>query len=91
MGYYISGPIVGKADYIVEKFEGELIPQPQAFSEVPDDKALICVVSNGEFEAAGYAFSEREFEAFTLPSDHRPKQWLLIDKKRAQVATGCDR
>ena len=37
---------------------------------------LICVVSNGPFDAAGYCFSEEEFNAFNRPSDGRPRVWL---------------
>jgi hypothetical protein len=37
---------------------------------------LICVVSNGLFDAAGYCFSQEEFNAFNKPSDGRPRVWL---------------
>lgn len=40
---------------------------------------LVCVVNNGFFEAAGYAFCEEEFEAFNQPSDTRPKTWLVYE------------
>jgi hypothetical protein len=29
------------------------------------------------FEAAGYCYSEREFEDFNHSSDDRPKTWLI--------------
>ena len=41
---------------------------------------LICVVNNGIFEAAGYCDSEREYQAFTHPSDDRLKTWLTWDR-----------
>jgi hypothetical protein len=43
---------------------------------------LICVVDNGLFEAAGYCYSEDEFRAFTDPTDHRPKVWLVHPKAK---------
>jgi len=84
MGYYIeTGTNKGKAEIICEKHGGEIIECPLYFSEIPDDKALICVVDNGIFEAAGYCYSESEFHAFTELSDHRPKTWLIMEKEKA--------
>jgi hypothetical protein len=37
---------------------------------------MVCVVDNGMFAAAGYAYDEREFEVFRRP-DGRPKTWLV--------------
>jgi hypothetical protein len=37
---------------------------------------LVCVVDNGYFQAAAYCYSQGEFDAFTEPSDLRPKTWL---------------
>jgi hypothetical protein len=36
---------------------------------------LVCVVDNGFFGAAGYAYDEKEMNQFLSP-DGRPKQWL---------------
>jgi hypothetical protein len=36
---------------------------------------LVCVVDNGFFGAAGYAYDESEMNQFLSP-DGRPKQWL---------------
>jgi len=85
MGYYIqTGTNREKANVICEKYEGEIIKCPLCFSDIPDDKALICVVDNGIFEAAGYCYSESEFHAFNEASDHRQKIWLIMDKKKAE-------
>lgn len=102
MGFYLEVPSNhDKADLIIEGsllnvdgtdylngYTAEIIPKPDSFSEVPEDKALICVVDNGIFEGAGYCFSPMEFDAFSYPADTRPKTWLLIDKWAAQKATG---
>ncbi len=37
---------------------------------------LVCVVNNGMFAAAGYAYDEGEFEEFKH-NDGRPKTWLV--------------
>jgi len=87
MGFYIEGPLKCKAQYIVSEYDGKIIPQPYSFSEIPEDKAIICVVDNGPFEAAGFCHSEREFECFTNP-DPRPKRWLIMDLKLAQKLSG---
>jgi hypothetical protein len=88
MGFYIQGPALCKAQYIVSEYDGKIIPCPNAFSEIPQDKALLCVVNNGPFEAAAYCFSEREFEAFTESTDERRKTWLIMDKQKVHELTG---
>lgn len=90
MGYYIQGPTTGKAPFLVSEYDAKIIPQPKSFSEIPGDKALIVVVKNPLFEAAGYCFDEKEFEDFSYPDDIRPKKWLIMDKKRAQELSGFE-
>jgi len=51
------------------------IPEPTEF--VPN---LVCVVDNGFFGAAAYAYDEGEFIAFKSPGDKRPKRWFIWDK-----------
>jgi hypothetical protein len=75
MGYYINVTSTGKElgrnkvqDLIND---GAIIVSGNEF--VPN---LICVVNNGLFEAAGYAYSEREYEAFKEP-DGRKRTWLV--------------
>ena len=89
MGFYIQGPALGKAAFFKSEYDAEFIEKPASFQDVPQDKAIICVVNNGPFEAAGYAFSEREFEVFAGP-DTRSKTWMLMDKALAEKLTGRD-
>lgn len=79
MGYYINSladttllPATGKAQFLIEKAGAKLIDPPSVFIE-----DLVCVVENGFFDAAGYAFCEEEFEVFSTP-DGRPKKWLIV-------------
>lgn len=56
-----------------------LVPGTETFTGTPEYQPdLVCVVSNGPFEAAGYCFSEAEYAAFTEPTDDRPKTWLRV-------------
>jgi len=84
MGRYIQGPVLGKSEYLMEKFDAMEIPKPINFQKVPDSMALICVISNGPFEAAGYCDDEREFIAFSSSDDKRPRRWFLIKKELAE-------
>ena len=81
MGYYIEVGVperFKKANQLVRLYKGEIIPRPKSFSDIPDGKALICVISNGSFEAAGFCFSNQEFSEFGV-NDGRPRQWVLLD------------
>ena len=86
MGYYIQTPgiALGKAAYLVEEDGAETIPMPLSFTDIPEDRALVCVVSNGAFEAAAYVYNEAEFYDFNLPEDRRPRIWLTMPLERAQ-------
>lgn len=63
MGYYIQVPDnKGKAQQLVNLHAADLLPmRPEGFEDVPEDKALICVVDNGPFEAAGLVIDREDF------------------------------
>jgi len=48
------------------------------------DPNLVCVVDNGFFAAAAWAYSEREWETFKRP-DGRPKQWYIVPNAKDHV------
>lgn len=83
MGYYINHTqkrTLGtsfneKCDGLIEAGAIE-VSQPTNFQE-----GIICVVNNGLFAAAGYAFSEDELNVFRHP-DGRPKRWFIWDKAK---------
>lgn len=89
MGYYIQGPNFGKAKFIVKEYDGEIVSYKTAYDTFMNtsDKAVIVVIDNGMFEAAGFAYSLQEFKEFTYPDDFRPKQFVLIDKDLAYKLT----
>jgi hypothetical protein len=101
MGFYIEVPanhdkvdliLAGRATGAPAGYRAEVLPSaPDSLAEVPDGKALICVVSNGLFEAAGHVYSDGELEAFNVPSDPRPRIWLLMDANAAFAASGAPR
>lgn len=89
MGYYIqTNSHANKADYLVEKLGGQKVNKPASFEAIPQDKALVIVVDNGLFEAAGLIYSADEFQSFTLTSDTRYKQYVLLDKQVAYKEAG---
>lgn len=78
MGYYINSigdkdaPVVGKAEFLIENGKAREIARPSVW--IPD---LVCVVENGLFDAAAYAFSPEEFAEFSR-NDGRFKTWLIV-------------
>lgn len=90
MGYYIQTPghCLGKAAIIAKAYQGQVLDGPPAqYSDIPTGKALIAVVDNGLFEAAAFAYDEKEFKVFTDPEDDRPVTYLLIDRSVAETLT----
>jgi len=90
MGYYINstknGPLSakGKAAALIAHEGAKIVENPRFTPEV----GLVCVVSNGPFEAAAFAYDEVEFDDFNYPADDRPKQWLVMDLARAKELAG---
>lgn len=78
MGKYINsieGTHIGttaeeKIAFLISRGAELIEGEPEIFEE-----GLVCVVNNGVFAAAGYAYSEREMNDFKRP-DGRPKFWL---------------
>lgn len=88
MGKYLNhdltgspmGPI-GKAEALVQSGASP-IQEPKSLDEY-SGRAVICVVNNGFFEAAAWAWCESELEVFKRP-DGRPKQWVLADLHKVE-------
>lgn len=89
MGYYIeTDDHLNKAEKIANSFNGVIVSQSQAREAMTEpDIGVICVVNNGPFEAAAFAFNMSEFEEFAR-YDGRPKKWVLISRKDAERESG---
>ena len=91
MGYYIQGPNIGKVDFLLKNHDAIMLESAvQAREAFKEGFGVVCVVDNGPFEAAAFAFSEDELEVFARP-DHRPKTWLAMDRKLVEKLSGFDR
>lgn len=90
MGYYIQGPLHGKASMLISDHGAQPCSQnpPKVFTDIPEDQALVVVINNGLHEAACLAYSEFEFKDLMNPADHRPKMMLLMDKEIAYRLAG---
>ena len=88
MGYYIEVPrSKGKAQQIEDLYGGMILPKIPDYANIPESKALICIVDNGMFEAAGFVYNEQEYNAFAYP-DGRPRTWLIMDRETAEKLSG---
>lgn len=91
MGFYINVPKdTNKAEQIIDMYGGKLLVAPPPFEEIPKDKALIAVVHNIGFEAAGFVFDKSEYDRMVLPTlqDTRTREFVLIDRKKAEELSG---
>ncbi|GAH39307.1 unnamed protein product [marine sediment metagenome] len=90
MGYYIEVPRnKGKAQQIVELYGGRITPSPPSFEDITPEEAIICVVDNGPFEAAGLAFNQEELNVFSH-MDGRLRTWVIMNRQKAYELTGYE-
>ena len=77
MGYYIDRfeaellPTKGKADFLVSK-GAKKIEIPERFTN-----DLVCVIDEGIYDAAGFAFNENEMKRF-LNDGYGRSEWLKV-------------
>jgi hypothetical protein len=87
MGFYLDVAYpVAKATQLMHMGATELTYPPDSISDLPQDKALVCVVENGVFDAAALAFDDEELARFKAPDTGRftrPRTWLVMDKQQA--------
>lgn len=76
MGKYINEDSKGKAFSLHNKAQ-MLVADGATVIDVPEkfEEDLVCVVDNGPFQAAAYAFDQKEMDLFKQP-DGRIKVWL---------------
>lgn len=70
------------------QYTAEVVATAPAWEDIPEDKALVVVVANPLFEAAALADDKYNYDAFTSPSDTRPRTYILMDKDVAFRAAG---
>lgn len=89
MGYYVeTNGAHGKAKAIQEQHGAEEVTMNEAEDALAEGKGVVCVVSNGHFEAAAFIYNKHEFEEFAWPGDMRPKTWLVMDRELAEKLSG---
>lgn len=72
-------PAVGKAKAILQhKYAVRMDSPPDEITKDPTGVAVICVVENGPFDAAGWCFDNSELRAFTNTQDRRKKTWIAV-------------
>lgn len=89
MGYYINKdskgndlPAKGKFQALIDD-GGTVVSTNMAGGASSGFKDnLICVASNGPFDAAGLAYDQNEYRAMSDPNDWRPKRWLTHPKAK---------
>lgn len=89
MGYYAEPPVrTGKAEWLIRNVGAEPISFPEAVELLGQPGEMVIVVlENGPFDAAGWAYSLDELDAFTDPDDSRPRTILRVQE--GKVAPYC--
>ena len=77
MGCYVNPPDGDKYKWLLAN--GEETSRP---CEITEAFLPVCLVDNGPFDAAAVAFSQREIEAFSQPTDFRPKWWFKVPREK---------
>lgn len=88
MGIYVNPLTESKEHWILRN--GEEVPPhklPQTAPVGEADTRLVCVVSNGDFNAAAVAFSQDEYQVFRDPSDRRLKVWFSVPREKLLEVT----
>lgn len=81
MGLYINPPAsmnLTKEQWL-EKHAVPLASPPESI-DPNDPDAIICLVDNTIFTAAGVVVDNRELASFVNPHDYRPKKWYMVEK-----------
>src|ERR1700739_118187 len=85
MGFQLPGPTKGKVDHLIATYGAERVPHPPAaFHDLPESKALICVVDTVTYETASFCFSAAEMALFNDSSHFRPRTWLVVGRATAE-------
>jgi len=83
MGFYVN-PDNGERKETWLAKNGKVVASPKFDAASPN--ALVCLVDNGPFTAAGVAYSQAELDAFSY-NDGRKRKWYEVPKSLI-VGTG---
>ena len=85
MAFHLPGPTKGKVDHLIATHGAERLPRsPTAFHDIPEDRALICVVDTVMYETVSFCFSGAEMALLNDSTDFRPRTWLVMDRRKAE-------
>src|SRR5438876_345951 len=85
MSFHLPGPTNGKVDHLIATYGAERVPRPpDAFHDIPESKALICVVDTVTYETASFCFSAAEMALLNDSTDFRSRTWLVMDRATAE-------
>lgn len=90
MGYYVNPPQESKEAFLEKNGIHAHSDIKIAWSEVPEGFLPVVLLDNGPFTAAGIAYSERELEAFTSPTDRRPRKIYMVPIEKLLLVSGGD-
>lgn len=77
MGYYVNPPGESKEAWLFRN--GVVLPCKPQWEDIPEGCLPVVLMDNGPFTVAGVAFSEKELDAFTQPTDFRPKVFYMVE------------
>lgn len=85
MSKYFQCDNPNKEQDLAEKWGAKKTTKELAKSYIDHDTLIpVCVVDNGFFQAAALIYNQGEFEAFSIPTDNRPKRWYIIERETAK-------
>ena len=80
MGMYIDPPDGSAKEEWLAKHGDRQNLIGRSWDDCPTDKLPVILVDNGPFTAAGICYCEAEWNAFTLPDDHRMKVLFYVEE-----------
>src|SRR5947209_6110710 len=73
----------GKVEHLIATYGAERISKPpEAFHDIPEKKALICVVDTVTYETATYCYSAVEMTLLNDSTDFRPRITPCLEGKQ---------
>ena len=86
MSFHLPGPTKGKIEHLIATYGAERLSKPPEAlrDDIPESKALICVVDPVTYETASFCFSAAEMALHNDSTDFRRRTWLVMDRATAE-------